>query len=122
MDADGVQLNGGSRYTLIFDTNNLPPCTEFWSIPIYDKEGYFVHNEIECYTVNSFMHERGEFYVDDQGKLTFYLQHERPTDPNHVKNWLPAPKGDFRLVARFYGPNAPLIDGSYLMPQPVRVD
>ena len=122
VDADGVQLNGGSRYTLIFDTSNLPLCTEFWSIPIYDKEGYFVHNEIDRYTVNSFMHERGEFYIDDQGKLTFYLQRERPTHPNQAKNWLPAPEGDFRLVARFYGPKAPLIDGSYSMPQPVRVD
>jgi hypothetical protein len=120
-DAGGQQLNGGQCYTLTFDTNNLPPCTEFWSIPIYDIEGYFIHNEIDRYTVNSFMYERGEFYVDDQGKPTFYLQRERPTDPNHTKNWLPAPEGDFRLVARFYGPKATLIDGSYPMPRPVRV-
>ena len=76
---------------------------------------------IDRYTVNSFMYERGEFYVDDQGILTFYLQRERPTDPNQAKNWLPAPEGDFRLVARFYGPKANLIDGSYPMPRPVRV-
>lgn len=86
VDLDGQQLNGGQPYTLTFDTNNLPPCTEFWSIPIYDIEGYFVHNEIDRYTVNSFMYERGEFYVDDQGILTFYLQRERPTDPNQVMN------------------------------------
>lgn len=121
VDVDGQQLNGGQRYTLTFNTNNLPPCTEFWSIPIYDIEGYFVHNEIDRYTVNSFMYERGEFYVDDQGILTFYLQSERPTDPNQAKNWLPAPEGDFRLVARFYGPKANLIDGSYPMPRLVRV-
>ncbi len=118
---DGQQLNGGQRYTLTFNTNNLPPCTEFWSIPIYDKEGYFVHNEIERYTVNSFMYERGDFYVDVQGILTFYLQRERPTDPNQAKNWLPSPEGDFRLVARFYGPKAKLIDGTYPMPRPVQV-
>ena len=76
---------------------------------------------IDRYTVNSFMYERGEFYVDDQGILTFYLQRERPTDPNQVMNWLPAPEGDFRLVARFYGPKANLIDGAYPMPRPVRV-
>ncbi len=121
VDLDGQQLNGGQPYTLTFDTNNLPPCTEFWSIPIYDIEGYFVHNEIDRYTVNSFMYERGEFYVDNQGILTFYIQRERPTDPDQAKNWLPAPEGDFRLVARFYGPKANLIDGSYPMPRPVRV-
>jgi len=58
------------------------------------------------------MYERGEFAVDDAGRLTFYIQHERPTDPNHAKNWLPAPAGDFRFTARFYGPKAALIDGS----------
>jgi hypothetical protein len=121
VDAEGQQLNGGQRYTLTLDTNNPPPCTEFWSIPIYDIEGYFIDNEINRYTVNSFMVEKGGFYVDDQGQLTFYIQRERPTDPNRVKNWLPAPAGDFRLVARFYGPKAPLIDGSYPMPRPVRV-
>ncbi|KKG07768.1 DUF1254 domain-containing protein [Methanosarcina sp. 2.H.A.1B.4] len=121
VDAEGQKLNGGQRYTLTLDTNNPPPCTEFWSIPIYDIEGYFIDNEINRYTVNSFMVEKGGFYVDDQGQLTFYIQRERPTDPNQVKNWLPAPAGDFRLVARFYGPKAPLIDGSYPMPRPVRV-
>jgi hypothetical protein len=120
VDADGQQLNGSQRYTLTFDLNNLPPCTEFWSIPIYDIEGYFVHNEINRYTVNSFMCERGEFHEDEHGKLTFYLQPERPDDPKQAQNWLPAPKGDFRLVARFYGPKANLIDGSYPMPRPVR--
>jgi hypothetical protein len=80
-----------------------------------------VHNEIYRYTVNSFMYERGEFYVDDQSILTFYIQRERPTDPDQAKNWMPAPEGDFRLVARFHGPKAPLIDGSYPMPRPVRV-
>lgn len=121
VDADGHPLDGGQRYTITFDINNLPPCTEFWSIPIYDIEGYFIHNEIDRYTVNSFLYERGEFYVDGQDKLTFYLQRERPTDPNQAKNWLPAPDENFRLVARFYGPKAPLIDGSYPMPRPTRV-
>ena len=118
VDADGQQLIGQRAYTLTFDVDNLPPCTELWSIPLYDIEGYFIHNEIDRYTVNSFMYERGEFDVDDQGRLTFYIQCERPTDPNHARNWLPAPAGDFRFTARFYGPKVPLIDGSYPMPRP----
>jgi len=40
---------------------------------------------------------------------------------NQAMNWLPAPEGDCRLVARFYGPKAPLIDGTYPMPRPVQV-
>jgi len=122
VDTAGKQLNGKHRYTLTFDTKNLPPVSEFWSIPIYDIQGYFVDNKIKRYTVNSFMYERGEFSVDKNGRLTFYIQHEEPTDPNQRKNWLPAPEGDFRFAARFYGPYAPLIFGTYKMPLPQRVD
>lgn len=121
VDADGQQLNGSNRYTLRFDTEDLPPCTEFWSIPIYDIEGYFIDNPIDRYTVNSFMYERGEFHIDADGGLTFHLQHQQPADPDAARNWLPAPEGDFRLVARFYGPKAALIDGSYPMPRAQRV-
>jgi hypothetical protein len=122
VDSAGKQLNGKYRYTLTFDTKNLPPVSEFWEIPIYDIQGYFVDNKIKRYSVNSFMFERGEFSVDKDGRLTFYIQHEEPTDPNQRKNWLPAPEGDFRFAARFYGPYTPLIDGSYNMPGVVRVD
>ncbi len=121
MDENGQQLNGKFKYTLTFGIENLPPVTEFWSIPIYDITGYFVDNEIDRYTVNSFMYKRDEFYVGPNGKLTFYIQNEKPTDPNQQKNWLPAPVDEFRFAARFYGPYAPLIDGNYDMPRPVRV-
>ena len=114
-------MNGKFKYTLTFGIENLPPVTEFWSIPIYDITGYFVDNEIDRYTVNSFMYKRDEFYVGPNGKLTFYIQNEKPTDPNQQKNWLPAPVDEFRFAARFYGPYAPLIDGTYDMPRPVRV-
>lgn len=122
VDAAGKQLNGKHRYTLTFDTKNLPPVSEFWSIPIYDIQGYFVDNKIKRYTVNSFMYDRGEFSVDKDGRLTLYIQPEEPTDPDQQKNWLPAPEGDFRFAARFYGPYAPLIFGTYKMPLPQRVD
>ena len=71
------------------DETEMPPVSEFWSIPIYDIQGYFVDNKIKRYTVNSFMYERGEFSVDKDGRLTFYIQHEEPADPNQRKNWLP---------------------------------
>lgn len=122
VDTAGKQLNGKHRYTLTFDTKNLPPVTEFWELPIYDIQGYFVDNKIKRYSVNSFMYEQGEFSVDKDGRITFYIQHEEPTDPNQRKNWLPAPQGDFRFGARFYGPYAPLIFGTYKMPLPRRVD
>ena len=49
------------------------------------------------------------------GSLEIYIQNENP-GPDKASNWLPAPKGPFFFVARFYGPQAPLIDGSWKLP------
>ena len=63
--------------------------TVSWSIPIYSAEGYFVANEIDRYTINSFMREAGELSVKDN-KLVIYIQKEKPSDPEQAQNWLPA--------------------------------
>jgi hypothetical protein len=120
VDNDGKPLDGNNSYTMTFDMNNLPPVTQFWSIPIYNKDGYFVRNAIDRYTINSFMIDQKQLHVAD-GKLVIYLQKDKPSDPSQLKNWLPAPDGSFRFAARFYGPKMPLIDGSYQMPRPVMV-
>jgi len=120
VDNDGKPLDGKNKYTLTFDMNNLPPVSQFWSIPIYNKDGYFVRNPINRYTINSFMVDQKQLYVAD-GKLVIYVQKDKPGDPNQLKNWLPAPEGSFRFTARFYGPKMAIIDGSYKMPKPMKV-
>ena len=119
-DADGKPFDGANTYTLTFDMNDLPPVTQFWSIPIYSAEGYFVANEINRYTVNSFMLKSGELEPKD-GKLVIHIQHEKPSDPDQARNWLPAPAKGFRFTSRYYGPYAPLVDGTYDMPKVVKV-
>jgi hypothetical protein len=57
--ADGKALTEASTYTLTFDTGKLPPLSEFWELPLYDENGYFADNELDRYSVNSFMLERG---------------------------------------------------------------
>jgi hypothetical protein len=118
-DSEGNPFDGANKYTLTFDMNDLPPVTQFWSIPIYSAEGYFVANEINRYTVNSFMLKSGELEAKD-GKLVIYIQNEKPSDPDQAKNWLPAPAKGFRFTARFYGPYAPIVDGTYDMPKVVK--
>ena len=120
-DSNKEPLNGKNKYTITFDMNDLPPVEEFWSIPIYNKDGYFVTNEIDRYTINSFMLDQNELHVEN-GKVIIYVQTEKPTDANQIKNWLPAPKDGFRFTARFYHPKMNIIDGSYKMPVPVKIN
>jgi hypothetical protein len=51
------------------------------------------------------------------GSLTLFLQHERPADPAQEANWLPAPAGPFTVVLRVYGPEPPVLDGRWQLPQ-----
>jgi hypothetical protein len=121
VDSEGRRFDGKNyNYTITFDADNLPPVTEFWELPIYDANGYFVDNELDRYSINSFLLERGDVQIEN-GKLVIYVQHKKPSDPNKAKNWLPTPAGYFRFVFRFYGPKGGLIDGSYPMPGVVRV-
>ena len=119
-DSMGRPLSGENRYTISFDLNALPPVTEFWEIPLYSREGYFVDNAINRYSINSYMLARGKLHAAG-GKLVIYVQHEEPKDAIQRRNWLPAPTGEFQFTARFYGPHGPLIDGSYNMPGVVRL-
>lgn len=122
VDDQGRKLDGAHRYTLSFHIDQLPPVTEFWEMPVYDDYGYFVDNPIDRYSATSYLHQAGAYHVAN-GRLTFYLQSEPPTDPNQLRNWLPIPKsGGFRLAPRFYGPTSGLIDGSYPMPRLMRND
>lgn len=122
LDADGRELDGKHRYTVTFDINELPPVTEYWDFPVYDELGYLVPNPIERYSVISYLYQAGAYAVR-AGKLTFYLQNVRPDQEDEARNWLPIPaSGPFQLAARFYGPLAPLIDGTYPMPRLVRVN
>jgi hypothetical protein len=41
-DSKGRPLSGEHRYTITFDLKDLPPVTEFWEIPLDDRDGYFV--------------------------------------------------------------------------------
>ena len=39
-DADGAPLTGENRYLLHFAKNEIPPANAFWSITLYDKDGF----------------------------------------------------------------------------------
>ena len=115
-DSAGRPLSGENQYTITFDLKDMPPVTEFWEIPLYDREGYFVDNPINRYSINSYMLKRGKLHTEN-GKLVIYVQSQEPKEASQRQNWLPSPKsGGFQFAARFYGPGTALIDGSYNMP------
>ena len=87
-DGAGRPLDGASKYAIHFDKGAAPPVDAFWSITLYDPEGYQVANPLNRFAVSSWM----PFKTNPDGSLDLYVQNENP-GKDREGNWLPAPNG-----------------------------
>ena len=114
VDGEGKTLNGAQQYVVHFAKGELPPVQGFWSLTLYDTEGFFVPNPLDRVNLS----QQNAFNVNEDGSLDLYIQHDSPGKDKEA-NWLPCPKGDFALFMRLYWPNdkAPsILDGSWMPP------
>jgi hypothetical protein len=114
-DEAGKPLDGANKYAIHFAKDEIPPVDAFWSITLYDPEGFQVANSINRFAVSSWM----PFKRDADGSLTLYIQNENPGS-DRESNWLPAPKGPFNLTMRLYAPRSEALTGLW-KPPPVMV-
>jgi hypothetical protein len=110
-DESGKPLDGVNKYVVRFGKNEIPPVDAFWSITLYDPEGFQVANSINRFAVSSWM----PFKYDADGSLTLYIQNESPGSERE-SNWLPAPKGPFNLTMRLYAPKSEALTGRWNPP------
>jgi hypothetical protein len=110
-DDSGKPLDGANKYTLHFDKGATPPVNAFWSITLYDSEGFQVANVLNRFAVSSYM----PFKTNADGSLDLYFQNESPGKDKEV-NWLPAPKGAFNLTMRLYAPKFEALTGKWNPP------
>jgi hypothetical protein len=111
-DQAGRPLDGANKYVLHFEKGDLPPVDAFWSVTLYDPEGYQVANPLDRFAVSSWM----PFRYEPDGSLTLYIQSESPGKDKEA-NWLPAPaKGGFNLTMRLYAPQAAALTGKWSPP------
>ena len=54
-DDTGKPLDGANNYTIHFDKEQIPPVEAFWSITLYDPEGFQVANTLNRFAVSSWM-------------------------------------------------------------------
>jgi hypothetical protein len=110
-DDTGKPLDGASKYTIHFDKGATPPVDAFWSLTLYDSEGFQVANSLNRFAVSSWM----PFKYNADGSLDLYFQNESPGADKEV-NWLPAPKGPFNLTMRLYAPRSDALTGKWTPP------
>lgn len=110
-DADGKPMNGANNYVLHFDKDRLPPVDAFWSVTMYDADGFQAANELNRFAISSWM----DLKYNADGSLDLYMQNTNPGKEKE-SNWLPAPKTDLGVTMRLYAPKAAVADGSWAPP------
>jgi hypothetical protein len=93
-----------------------PPANAFWSITLYDSDGFQVANSLNRFAVSSWM----PFRYNPDGSLDLYFQNESPGADKQA-NWLPAPKGSFNLTMRLYAPKSEALTGRWNPPPVTKV-
>ena len=110
-DATGKPLDGESNYVLHFEKDQIPPVNAFWSVTLYDQDGFQVPNALNRFAVSSWM----PFAFNADGSLDLHFQSESPGKDKEA-NWLPAPKGPFNLTMRLYAPKSDALTGRWNPP------
>ena len=112
LDSTGGRLNGAHSYTVTFAKDALPPVKGFWSLTMYDAEGFQVPNPINRFAIG----DRDALKLNVDGSLDLYIQNESP-GRDKESNWLPAPKsGELGLTLRLYAPQPQVLDGRWNPP------
>ncbi|WP_222841977.1 DUF1254 domain-containing protein [Cystobacter ferrugineus] len=114
-DAHGNPLTGENKYVLHFSKEELPPVEAFWSVTMYDAQGFPVDNELNRYAIG----DRDALKLNADGSLDIYIQAGSP-GADKESNWLPSPaRGPLGVTMRLYAPEAQALDGRWA-PPPVR--
>jgi hypothetical protein len=114
-DSRGRPLSGRRSYTVRFERGELPPVGAFWSLTMYDGDGYLHPNGEDRYAIGD--RTKGLRRGPD-GSLTVHIQHRAP-GAGRRPNWLPAPRGRFRVIMRLYEPRRAALNGDW-RPPPVQ--
>ncbi|TDT90283.1 hypothetical protein DFO45_4136 [Azorhizobium sp. AG788] len=111
LDGQNQPLDGVNAYLIRFEKGAVPPVDAFWSITLYDKDGFQVANPLNRFAVSSWM----PLKTDPDGGLTLFIQADNPGKEREA-NWLPTPKGPFNLTMRLYAPRSDVLTGRWAPP------
>lgn len=111
-DKDATYLNitpagndGKTVYTLAVKD---VPVDGFWSVSLYNAEGYYQKNDYDAYTVNGVTAKR-----KDDGSVAIQFG----GCDGKIPNCLPIMAG-WNYTVRLYRPQAQILDGSWTFPEP----
>jgi len=84
------------------------PVDGFWSVSVYNRDGFFDENPYDSYSVNNVT-----AVADDDGAVTIQFGPEPDGSPNYLYV-----KDGWNYVARMYRPRRSILDGTWSFPEP----
>lgn len=117
-------------YVVTFSSKPKLKRTGFWSITVYDGNGYLIPNDLERYVLGDRStiaysdggRVYGENEISDDARDDLFQILLQPADlrppENWISNWLPAPAGGGKLSfsMRFYGAEEGMSNGEWVYP------
>jgi hypothetical protein len=114
-DNTGALLDGRKSYRLVFPPGQAPPNRAFWSLTMYDINGYLVPNSGDRYAIGS---SHPPLVKRRDGSIVVVMSSHKPSE--RLVNWLPAPASLFRLTLRVYWPTRQALSGAW-KPGPIQL-
>jgi hypothetical protein len=109
-DKDGKGFDGGNTYRLTVPAN--APVTQFWSATLYDRETHALIRDLPRPSRSS---QSTGLQKNSEGSADIYFGPKAPAGKE--TNWVPtSPSGKFEVLFRFYGPEKPLFDKTWKLP------
>lgn len=113
-DKDGQLLDGGSQYVLKVPAN--APVNLYWSATAYDRQ---THGLIRDQKWASRASSTPGLKPNADGSIDIHFGPAPPASGE--SNWVPTQSGrPFEVLFRFYGPQKPLFDKTWVLPDVVK--
>jgi hypothetical protein len=109
-DKDGNPFDGASTYRLTVPAN--APVRQYWSATVYDRETHALIMNMNSASVASI---NPAIAKNSDGSVDVFFGPKAPVGKD--ENWVPTdPNGKFELLFRLYGPDKPLFDKTWKLP------
>jgi hypothetical protein len=113
-DAEGNPINGGNQHVIHFEPGGTPPAKAFWSLTVYDRNGFLIANDLNRFGIRS----RDDVRYNTDGSLDIFLGPEC-ADPHGDSNWIPTIAVPLDMSMRLYMPENEFLTGQWT-PPPIR--
>lgn len=108
-DKTGDAFDGGKTYRLTVPAN--APVRQYWSATVYDRATHALVRDQKTVSRSS---QSPGLQKNADGSVDIYFGPQAPAGKE--SNWVPtSPSGRFEVLFRFYGPEKPLFDKTWVL-------